>query len=93
MVGFVNKLELSDQKYQTNGNLRDENYKGKFLFSMKDFVSLGTDSQSMYLMSTIFLKYNINEVCVIKFQLSYICNTNNSSHKTFVKFCHEIHYI
>ena len=25
MVHFVNKLELSDQKYQTNGNIRDKN--------------------------------------------------------------------
>ena len=33
----MNKRELSDTKYQTNGNVRDENYKGKFLFSMKDF--------------------------------------------------------
>ena len=35
---FLNKLKLSDQKYQTNGNVRDENYRGKFLFPMKDFV-------------------------------------------------------
>ena len=81
------------KKYQTNRNLWDGNLNGKFLFSMKDIVSLGTDRQSMYFMSTIFLKDNINSVCVIKFQLSYICNTNNSPHKTFVKFCHEIHYI
>ena len=38
MVNFVNKLGLSDQKYQTNGNLIDENYKEKLLFPMKDFV-------------------------------------------------------
>ena len=37
MVGFVNKLELNGQKYQTNGNVGDENYKLKFLFPMKDF--------------------------------------------------------
>ena len=35
---FFNKLELSDHQYQTNGNIRDENYKGKLLFTMKDFV-------------------------------------------------------
>ena len=35
MVGFFNKLELSYQKYQTNGTLRDDNYKGKLLFPMK----------------------------------------------------------
>ena len=33
----MNKLELSDQKYQTNGNIRGENYNGKLLFPMKDF--------------------------------------------------------
>ena len=35
MMDFVNKLEISGQKYQTNENVRDENYKGKLLFSMK----------------------------------------------------------
>ena len=39
MVDFVNKLELSGQKYQTNGNVKDENYNGNFLFLMKEFVS------------------------------------------------------
>ena len=32
MVDFVNKLELSDQKYQTNGNIRHKNYEEKFFF-------------------------------------------------------------
>ena len=54
MMNFVNKLELDDHKYQTDGNVGDENYKGKFLFPMKYFVSFVTDFQSMYLMSTIF---------------------------------------
>ena len=43
MVDFVNKLDTSDQKYQTNENERDENYKGKLSYPMKDFVSFGTD--------------------------------------------------
>ena len=43
MVGFVNKIELSDQKYQTNGNVWDENHNINLLFPMKDFVPLGTD--------------------------------------------------
>ena len=30
MFCFVNKLELSGKKYQTNGNERDKNYNGKF---------------------------------------------------------------
>ena len=62
MVDFVNKLELIDQKYQTNGNVRDENYNGKFLFTMNYFFSFGTDLQSMYFMSTRFLKDMINGV-------------------------------
>ena len=37
MVYFVNKLELSYQIYQTNGNVRDENYNGKSLFPINDF--------------------------------------------------------
>ena len=45
MVNFVNKIELSDQKYQTNGNVRDGNYKGRFLFPMKGFASFLTDCQ------------------------------------------------
>ena len=35
MVGFVNKIELSDEKCQTNLNIRDVNYKLKLLFPMK----------------------------------------------------------
>ena len=70
MVGFVNKLDFSDQKYQTNGNLRDENYNGNFLFPINDFVSFGTYRQSMYFMSTRFLKDKINGLCVPQFQLA-----------------------
>ena len=44
MVYFVNKVELSGKKYQTNGNIRYENYNGKLLFTMKDFVEFGTDN-------------------------------------------------
>ena len=56
MFYFVNKLELSDKKYQTNGTIRYDNYKGKFLFPMKDFVAFETHFQSMYFISTIFQK-------------------------------------
>ena len=42
MVGFLKTLELSDHKYQTDVNLRDENYNGNFLFPMKNFLSFGT---------------------------------------------------
>ena len=48
MVDFVNKLELSDQKYQTNGILGSENYKEKFLFPMKEYSLFGTDHQSIF---------------------------------------------
>ena len=50
MVDFVNTLDLSYQIYNTNGNVRDENYKVKFLSPMRDFLSFGTDLQSMYFM-------------------------------------------
>ena len=38
MVGFVNKIDLSDKKYQSNGIVRDDIYKEKLLFPMKYFV-------------------------------------------------------
>ena len=72
MVDFDNQIYFSDQKYQNNGTARDEKYKGNLLFTMKDFVSFGTDPQSIFFMSTRFLKYNIDGVCVPTFQLTYI---------------------
>ena len=59
MVDFLNKLELSDQKYHSNGKGIAENYKGKFLFPMKDFVSFGkyTFIQCI-LCQTYYLKKN-----------------------------------
>ena len=47
VADFLNKLDLSDQKYQINGNVRDDNYKGGLLFPMKDFVSFVTYRKSM----------------------------------------------
>ena len=67
MVDFVNKVEFKDQKYQTNGTVRDGSYKGKLLFPMKDFVSFGTDRQSMFFMPTRLLKQNIYGVHVPQF--------------------------
>ena len=92
-MNFVNKLELSDQKYQTNGNVRDENYKGKFGFPIEDFVSFGADLQTMYYMSTRFLKDSTDGVCVPQFQLTYIHNTTHPSHTFLVKLCREVHYM
>ena len=50
MVNFVNKLEFNVHKYESNETIRDDNYKGWFLFTMKDFVSFGTVCLSMFYM-------------------------------------------
>ena len=55
VVDFLNKPELNDQNYQNNVNVKDDNYNGKFLFPLKNFLSFGTEIQSMYFMSIIFL--------------------------------------
>ena len=80
MVDVVNKPELSDQKYQTNGNIKDENYNGKFLFTMKKILSFGTNYQSILFMSTRFLKYKNNGVHVTQSQLAYIRDTTLPSY-------------
>ena len=85
MMDFVNKLKLSDQTYQTNGNVRNGNYKGKFLFATEYFVSL--------VISTVFSKYNVDGVCVPHFHLAYICDTTHPSFKVFVKVCCEVHHM
>ena len=71
----LNKLDLSDQNNQTNEIVRDQSYKGKFLFTMKDFVLFRTYRQSMYFMSNRLLKYNIDGLRVPQFQLGYISDT------------------
>ena len=81
MVDFVNKLDSSDQKYLTNGIVRDESNNRKLFFTMKDFLSFGAYHQSMYLMSTILLKYKIDVLCVPQYQLTYIHNTTHTSYK------------
>ena len=75
MVGFVNMLELNDQKYQTNLTVKCESYKRNFLFLMNDFVSFGTDHQSIFFMSNRFVKDKNNGVCVPEFQLAHIRDT------------------
>ena len=90
---FLNKLELSNQKHQSNGTVRDDKYKVNFLFPMKEFMSYGIDPQSMFYMSTILLKYNIDQVRVPKFQLYYIRDTTHPSHKKLFNFCHKVHYM
>ena len=93
VIDFVNKLELSDQKYHTNGSIMDENYNRKFLFPTNEFVSFRTDCQSMYFMSTRFLKNKINGLRVPQFQLANIFYTTNPSHKIFIKFCREVNSV
>ena len=41
--------ELNDKTFQTRRPVRDKNYKDKFVFYIKDFVSFGTDCQPMFL--------------------------------------------
>ena len=60
---------------------------------MKDFVSFGTNFQSMYFMSTRILKDNIDWVRVPQFQLDFVHNTTHTSHKVLVKLCYEVHYM
>ena len=74
MVDSVNKLQFDDQKYQTNGTVRDESYKGNLLFPMKDFVSFKTDRQLIF-MSTRFLKDKFYGLYVPQVQLAYIFGT------------------
>ena len=47
----------------------------------------------MLFMSDILLKKNIDGACVPRFQLSYINNTNITSHKTPVKLWHDVHHM
>ena len=60
---------------------------------MNNFVPFGTDGQSMYLISTRFLKDKIDGVSVPKFQLDYICNRTHPLHKNSVKLCCEVNYM
>ena len=93
MVYFVSKLELSDRKYLTNGNIRDEHHKGNFLFPIRDFLSFGTDHQSRYFMSNIFLKEKTDGVYLAQFQLAYTHNTTHTPNKKLVKLCHAVHFM
>ena len=77
MVDFMNKLDINDEKHQSNGNVRDNNYKSRLLFPIKYFVLFRTNSQSIYLMSNRLLKYKIDEVRAPQFQLGYILDTTH----------------
>ena len=81
MINFVNILELNYWIYNTNGTVIERHCKGKFLFTMNYFVSFGTYLLLILFMSDIFLKNDIDGICVTKFQLSYIRDTTNPLHK------------
>ena len=70
MLDFFSILESNNQKYKTNETIIYENYKGKFIFNMSDFLSFVTDHQPMFYMPTRFLKGNIDGVRVPKFELA-----------------------
>ena len=53
----------------------------------------GTDSRSMFFMSTRFLTDSIDGVCVPQFQLSYIIDTTHPSYKYLLQLCHDVNYI
>ena len=93
MNDFVNKIEFNDQIYQTNGTVGGDNYKRKFLFTMKYFVSFETDCKSIFFMSTIFLKYNTYGVHVPQSQLAYVHDTKHPSSKILVGLCSDMHYM
>ena len=45
MINSVNKLYLKNNKCQTNGTVGDDNYNIRLLFTIRYFVSFGTDHQ------------------------------------------------
>ena len=91
MVDFVNNLELSQKNYQNNVSIRDGNYNGKLLFTIKEFVSLETRHQSMY--------YFVNQILKRKnwwstrFTISTCLNFRHNSYFTskLVRFCIEVY--
>ena len=92
MVDFVNKLELSDQKYHTNDDLRYKYYKGKYLFTMRDFVKFGTYLQSMFYTTNRFSKENIDSVYFRHFNWITFAK-RNTLHKNLVKMFCDVHYM
>ena len=88
MIDFVNILELNNQIYESNGNLGEVSLRGKFLFTMKEFVSFGTDIQSMLFMTNILLKEKIDYICVTQFKISYIHYKYLPSHKHLFHYDH-----
>ena len=63
------------------------------LISMKECFSFGTYYQSIYFMSTVLLKDNINGVCVPQFKFSYIRNKAHILPINLFKLCCDMHYM
>ena len=93
MIHFVNKLEFNDQKYQSNGSVRDDNYRIKLLFTIEEFVSFVTDRQSMFYMWTIFLRDKFYGVRVPQYQLVYIHDKNHPLNKNLTDLCCDVNYV
>ena len=51
-IEFANILELNNNKFQINVTVRDENYRVKFVFTMKVFLSMLIYHQPMFLFQT-----------------------------------------
>ena len=82
MIYFVNKLEFNYNKYQSNGTVQEENYKAKFLFTMNEFVSFGTDNELIVFVFNIFYRKILMEsVChnlnLLKFETKRLPHKNN----------------
>ena len=59
MIYFSDISELNDHKYKKNGTVRDENYKGNFLFTMKEFLSFGTYFNQCFNAKKIIKRENV----------------------------------
>ena len=67
IIQFFYRLDFKYQKYQSCGTIIEESYKGKLLFTTKEFLSFGTDCGSIFFMSNRLLKENIYGVHVSQF--------------------------
>ena len=62
-------------------------------FVQRNFVLFVTDSQSMFLMPTRFLKYSIDGVRLPQFQPYYIIDTTHPSYKYLLWLFHDVNYM
>ena len=74
----------------------DENYNGKLLFPMKDFLLCDIWyrlSLNLSYVKQILKIKNIIGFRVPQFQLAYISNTTHPSYIKLFKLCREVHYM